>query len=565
MTSERIDKAIEIINYAIKTNISLSEGSIKFGYASKYASNVKDDLFKEYENGIVDDEIFTKFSSLYNEYVSNNTNLFKFKEKDINIKINKIIEIINYAINNNISLSEASVKSGYASTYVSNNKTIILEKHENGTLDSESFSLFNEAYKNYEKNRGVESNKKEILIPNKETNVLPNVQGEKSTFKQNGGNAEYEWVGGSSYPKDHIRTVDQLLAAGNVDLDVWKVKDYVINKWDTTSTSRNGEANTRQNFQVKARLERIEELFKCKNAAEIFVDMVKNYKPTILDIEPANFNHEENNLLEITVADLHLGKLCWAGETGENYDLKIASKRFLDAIKTLLKRASGFQYNRILFPVGNDFFNSDNIENCTSHGTPQSEDERWQKTFQIGTKLLVDGINLLKQTGVNVEVLVVSGNHDFSRSYYIGSFLEAWFNNDPMVNINNGASPRKYYRFGKVLLGFTHGSEEKESSLPLLMASDIESKPFWSETTYHEWHLGHIHRKRNIKYDIIDTKSKLLNEDLGVTVRYLSSLSGTDNWHHTKGFIGQIKAADAFIWNFDNGLVAHLNSNLVIE
>jgi len=162
----------------------------------------------------------------------------------------------------------------------------------------------------------------------------------------------------------------------------------------------------------------------------------------------------------------------------------------------------------------------------------------------------------LKQTGVPIDVINIPGNHDFERSFYLGKYLSAWFNNDPQVSVDTHASPRKYYHFGQLLLGLTHGNEEKENSLPMLMATDIHSKSMWSETKFHEWHVGHVHRKKNIRFDI--NKSRELNEDLGVTVRYLSSLSGTDEWHHKKGFIGNNKAADAFIWNYDSGLIAHL-------
>ena len=323
---------------------------------------------------------------------------------------------------------------------------------------------------------------------------------------------------------------------------------------------------TFQNFQVKARLEKKLTVARERAIGELFKEMIKNYKAPQLKVLPNVITHDkENNLFEITIFDLHLGKLAWGGETGENYDTKIARQRFLTAISTLIKRASGFQYNKILFPVGNDFFNSDTIFNTTTKGTPQDEDLRWQKTFNFGVKLLIDAINLLKQTGVKVDVVNIPGNHDFERSYYMGEYLVAWFNNDPQVKVNNGASPRKYYRFGKVLLGLTHGSEEKEGSLPLLMASDIESKPLWSETIYHEWHVGHIHRKRDMKYSITLDKDRMTNEDLGVTVRYLSSLTGTEEWHHKKGFIGAIKAGEGFIWNDEAGMVAHLNANLIIE
>ena len=173
-------------------------------------------------------------------------------------------------------------------------------------------------------------------------------------------------------------------------------------------------------------------------------------------------------------------------------------------------------------------------------------------------------INLLKQSGVPVDVVVIPGNHDFERSYYLGEYLFAWFNNDKMVNINNGASPRKYYRFGKLLLGLTHGNEEKESSLPLLMTTDFESKPQWSETNFHEFHVGHVHRKREVRYATLD-KLRMTNEDLGVTIRYLSSLTGTEEWHHKKGFTGCTKAGEAFLWNDKSGLIANLNANLIIN
>jgi hypothetical protein len=34
----------------------------------------------------------------------------------------------------------------------------------------------------------------------------------------------------------------------------------------------------------------------------------------------------------------------------------------------------------------------------------------------------------------------------------------------------------------------------------------------------------------------------------------MSSLSGTDSWHHKKGYIGARKSAEAFLWDRENGL-----------
>ena len=490
-------------------------------------------------------------------------------------RIEKAVEVIQYAIKNQVSVKEASVKCGLSDTYVKNVKADVKKAYKANRLSQVLHDKFFNPYMEYcntfvgtkaDTDRKAPVSSSKVEEPNKPKD-LPKA-GNRESFRDKGYEADFEWVGGGNYPKDHVRTLEQLMAASEVDLDVWKVKDHLLNKWDVTmKILENGDwvAKTYQNWQVKARLERNNEYIREKIVGELFRSMTASYVPPIF---PRNLRDslqigDEKNLLEISVFDLHIGKLAWGGETFENYDVKIARKRFLGSIEKLLRRASGFNYNRILFPVGNDFFNSDTMENTTTKGTPQDEDLRWQKTFDVGTRLLVDAINLLRETGVPVDVVVIPGNHDFERSYYLGAYLSAWFKADQNVNINNHASPRKYYRYGNTLLGLTHGSEEKEASLPMLMATDVESKPMWSDTKFHEWHLGHIHRKRTVKYEI--NKSRELNEDLGVTIRYLSSLTGTEEWHHKKGYVGSTKAADGFVWNHEFGLVAHLNTNLIID
>ena len=508
-------------------------------------------------------------------------------------RIEKAVEIINYAIQNQISVKEASVKCGMSDTYVKNVKALVHDLYEEGELDIDLFQQFDEAYKRYIDNKGFGLKEADDLIEttNKPKDLPPAVEGKQLIFDQVGEKATIDFrtndqdfqneenlkdtlppnqeilknlsEGDESYPKNHIKTLDELLEYCKVDTDLWKVSHYRVNKWDVTSW-QDGYARTIQNFQVKADLIRDNITAKERILGEIFQEMTKNYQAPVLKVLPnVKTQDNENNLFEVTIFDLHLGKLAWGGETGESYDTKIARQRFLTTVATLIKNASGFKYDRILFPIGSDFFNSDTIFNTTTKGTPQDEDLRWQKTFNVGVRLLIDAISLLKQTGVPIDVVNIPGNHDFERSFYLGSYLEAWYNNDLQVKVNNGASPRKYYRFGKVLLGLTHGSEEKESSLPLIMASDIESKPMWSETLFHEWHVGHIHRKRDMKYTVLD-KAQMTNEDLGVTVRYLSSLTGTEEWHHKKGFIGAIKAGEGFIWNDEVGMIAHLNANLTI-
>ena len=487
-------------------------------------------------------------------------------------RINKAIEIIEYAIRNNISVKQASIKNGFSGTYIKNIKSQVNEKYENGVLDDDLYDQFQTAYEQYIYTVNDNDLKPNINITvdsklnrfgdNKE------VRGQKISVGEKDGVTEINFTGGV------IKTVAQLLAAAEIDTNVWEVKSKIANAWTTptfqTTPIYNSEGKFigedkkptyAQNYQVKVRLEQIKEEKDARDVAKIFQELVKEYKPPKIDTNryfKSVRKSEEINLLEVSLFDLHIGKLGWAGEVGENYDTKIATARFNDAIDNLIKRAQGFDISRILFPIGNDFFNSDNLHNTTTNGTPQDEDLRWQKTFKMGCQLIVDGINKLKVLGVPIDVIVIPGNHDFERSYYMGTVIEAWFKDDDYVFVNNGASPRKYYKFGEVLLGFTHGNNEKEGSLPMLMAN--EEKESWGKTTFKEWHLGHFHRKRSTKYTVFD-KGIVLNEDLGVTVRYLSSLSGTEEWHFKKGYVGTQKAGEAFIWNEKIGMIGHLNFN----
>lgn len=374
--------------------------------------------------------------------------------------------------------------------------------------------------------------------------------GESEQFKESedGKTLELDYRG-----NEIIKTADQLLAVAKINLDLWKLERQVANKWDVTMKGPDGEPITAQNHQVKIWLTK-------KQAAIETFDAVKTYKelldeisaPTYVKVDYDFSNNTENNLLEINIFDLHIGKLCWAGETGENYDVKIASARFIDALQRLLFRANSFQFEKILFPLGNDFFNVDTILNTTTEGTPQDEDLRWQKTFKIGFELLIKGIELMRQYAP-VDIVMVPGNHDYMKNYFLGHSISSWYRNVEDVTVNNHASPRKYYQYGEVLLGLTHGNNEKEANLPMIMAN--ENRKGWSSTSFHEWHLGHFHKKKTIKYQV-------LNEELGVTVRYLSSLSGTDSWHHRKGYVGTNKSAEAFLWNDTTGFVGQFNVNI---
>ena len=254
------------------------------------------------------------------------------------------------------------------------------------------------------------------------------------------------------------------------------------------------------------------------------------------------------------IFDLHLGKLAWHKETGHDYDLKIAEERFVIAIEDLITKTSGNNIERILFPIGNDIYNSDKSMPFaqTTAGTPQQDDSRWQKMFQTGTRLITWAIHRLSEIAP-VDVVTVFSNHDHERVFYLGEVMNAVFANHPNVVVDNSPLVRKYYKYGSCLFGLAHGHNEKAAELPFLMAQ--ESKTLWAETHYREWLLGHLHHSKKIMTESSKDYS-------GVKVTYMTSPSAPDAWHFSRGYVGSIRGAEGFIYDKSQGLIASAVHNI---
>ena len=110
-------------------------------------------------------------------------------------------------------------------------------------------------------------------------------------------------------------------------------------------------------------------------------------------------------------------------------------------------------------------------------------------------------------------------------------------------------------QWGTVLLGFAHGDRIKHDKLPLLMAG--EAPQLWAATTHREWHLGHLHHKR-------ETQFHAGIEHGPVRVRILPSLTTADDFHYTNGYVGALRAAESYLWSKRRGYVGHLSWSPVL-
>lgn len=396
---------------------------------------------------------------------------------------------------------------------------------------------------------------REILC-NKEE-ILLFLKGEKS--KTNKTSVEKETTTDTqtiTTRSEDITTLDDLLNYCDVDLNEYEVWKHTVNSWEVTMSgdkTLSGKPETYTNFQVKAWLKKKNNIVNPSDILKRFELKAKEKAPSYKRITHKN---KSEHMLEICTHDFHFGQLSWGKETGyDDYDIKIAKKLYLDSIQYFLHHAQTYNPEKIIFLVGSDWYNSNNADNSTARGTRQDEDSRWKKTFTEGWELVVDSVDMCREIA-NVELIVVPGNHDGERSYYMGEVLSAWYNKCNNVHVDNSPTTRKYYKYGKNLLGYTHGDKEKLDELPLIMAQEAHN--MWGETTTREFKTGHLHHKKKFIF-------MPLQEHQAVRVVQCPTLAAPDAWHSEKGY-HSVREANGNIWHKEKGNIANFNylpSNIV--
>jgi hypothetical protein len=372
---------------------------------------------------------------------------------------------------------------------------------------------------------------------------------ETYSFVESNGKAEVNTV-----VNQEVKSLQDLIRVCKIDTNIWTVDRWECNFWGSLSKprriGRDEQAVINTLYRVKAYLKRNTPLIEMNSVKADIIKEIKKHKPAYKAIKYRK--DTEPYLYEIDPFDIHFGKHTWNKETGHDYDIDIAEADTIKCVDEHIQRALLFNVQKFLFIVGNDFFNVDGKANTTASGTPQQEDTRWKKTFTKGRQLIIKLIDKLRIIAP-VDVLIVPGNHDLERAYYLGDALECWYHAVKEVNINNSPCNRKYYSYGKCLIGFTHGKDEKLDDLPTVMA--IEEPQLYANAKFREWHLGDKHHRKTINTISIDEKK-------GVTTRLLRSISPADSWHFDKGYIGSLRAMDGFLWHKEKGLIAQFSANL---
>lgn len=251
----------------------------------------------------------------------------------------------------------------------------------------------------------------------------------------------------------------------------------------------------------------------------------------------------DGHLLVIDPADVHIGKLATAFESGEDYNSHIAVKRVHEGVEGILQKVKGFNIDQIMLIIGNDILHVDSPKNTTTSGTSQDVCQMWYDNFLMAKQLYVEVIEKLTSVA-DVHVVFNPSNHDYTNGFFLADAIKSWFRHSPNITFDCSISHRKYYRYFENLIGTTHGDGAKQADLGLLMAT--EAKKEWGDTKHRYFYTHHVHHKTS-------------KDLIGLTIESLRSPSGTDSWHHRNGYgVGGVKAIEGFLHSKEHGQICRI-------
>ena len=324
---------------------------------------------------------------------------------------------------------------------------------------------------------------------------------------------------------------NKILKAHGFDPSLWEVTSLKNNarqiptKDGGTKTLLASYLTTRPKKKVDVTLEQIEEFFD---------RLDRNY--SIPKIQKRNPHIGGDKLLLIDIADLHMNLQSSLFVTNNEYNCEIAEKLFYYVIEDVVNRTANYNFEKIIFIIGGDMLNADNIQGTTLHGTPQDNDIHYYDAYELLCSMTIRAIDYLKQY-TDVDVIYVTGNHDETTGFKLAKYVDAWFRNEDSVTVDYSPLPRKYRVFGNTLLCFAHTGDYKK--LPAVIAN--EAREYWGQVETTEVFLQHLHSEQ------------VLMEENNIRIQRLPTISGRSKWTNDSGFLSK-RQCKSFVFDKRDGL-----------
>ncbi|MBO6755488.1 MAG: hypothetical protein JJ902_04125 [Roseibium sp.] len=286
------------------------------------------------------------------------------------------------------------------------------------------------------------------------------------------------------------------------------------------------------------------------HAAEVLQNAFQDYRGVAKPLPPPS--HPAERLLTFyPLSDFHLGLYVWGQETGgENWNLKKAVDQIYGRFRQLIPLTPSSGECVIL--GGGDLFHSDTYSNTTRNsGHALDVDGRWSKVLYAGGHLLCRIVELALQHHHKITVRVLPGNHDDQSAIAVAFFLAAHFRLEQRVEVDCDPSLFWWHRFGRVMLGATHGHTVKIAKMPAIMAHRRAED--WGRTSFRYIHGFHLHHS-----------AKTATEGEGVITEIHQSPVPQDAWHFGSGFLSG-RSVCGITYHYDAGEIGRVRLPMEVD
>lgn len=267
---------------------------------------------------------------------------------------------------------------------------------------------------------------------------------------------------------------------------------------------------------VKTDLDKQARLEAIRSAVESLVNVEKP-KPK----KKESMSNAEKLMTVIPITDMHIGMYAWGEEVGEDYDVEKAISLLCGAVDYLVDIAPSSE-KCVILQMG-DFFHADNMSGYTERSKNILDiDGRMSRVLELGWHALERCIDRALDKHKNVEVVCVPGNHDEFISIATQNHFKSMYREEPRCYVHPEPTTRKYVKYGKNLIGVTHGHQTKDQSLPGIMAAEKPKE--WGETTHRRFFRGHQHHDNRVEYN-------------GCIVEQFRTLAAKDAYAAEHGFL----------------------------
>lgn len=322
---------------------------------------------------------------------------------------------------------------------------------------------------------------------------------------------------------------------------VLKAHGYDPEKWELVSAKNNirqGISSSEGTVTLYASFVTVrpikEEGLSLNKISEFFDRLDRTYSlPELHD----NYSYKlGDKMLLIDIADLHLNLQASMFTTGNEYNCDIAEHLFFGVIEDVLTRVKHYDLDEIVFVIGGDMLNGDNLHGSTTKGTAQVSDMHYYDAYERLCAMTIKAIDVLKNT-CKVHVIYTMGNHDEVTGFKLAKYIDAWFRNEPMVTVDYQPIARKYKMYGNTLLCFAHDGNVQK--LPMIIAD--EARQYWSKAETVEVFLQHLHTEQ------------ILKEENNIRIQRLPTISARSKWSSDQGYNSK-RQCKSFIFDLEYGL-----------